>query len=590
MTNNNITEKLFFQLLPIQILVIAMGALNSIVDGAVAGQYIDAATVGVIGLYYTMVNVLNAIGNTLLGGTAVLCGRSMGAGDVEKTNGIFSLNIFVTFCIGTALTLISFCFSGPIADLLGASKELRPALVLYIIGYAIGILPQLLAQQLASFLQLERQNRRGYVGVASMICTNVVLDLLLVAVFRLGIFGLALATSLSSWVYLIILGQYYFTKHAQLNFRFRSIEIKMLHQMILIGAPGALLVFCLALRSLVLNRILLTYTGNDGLSAMAAYNMVSGLILSYSLGVGAVVRILTSVYVGERDSAGIRSLFRVVFTKGMAITLVLTVLIVLSSGGIAQVFFPDTASSVYRLSRQLLMIYSASIPMIIVCCFCTNYLQARGHHLFVNFLSVFDGFISNIVPSLLLAPLMGALGIWIAGPIGIFLTMIMTPLYCVLFWRRRPASLDEWLFIQPGFDVDEQDRLSIAITTDQEVANTAEKVQAFCKEHGMSEKAAYYTALCLEEMTGNIVSHGFYKDHKRHSVDARIIYRDGGAFLRIKDDCIPFNPKERAEITDPADPLKNIGIRMVMRLADEVSYHNMLGLNVLTMELREHPG
>ena len=32
-------KRLFFKLLPVQILIIAMGSINSIVDGAVAGRF-----------------------------------------------------------------------------------------------------------------------------------------------------------------------------------------------------------------------------------------------------------------------------------------------------------------------------------------------------------------------------------------------------------------------------------------------------------------------------------------------------------------------------------------------------------------------
>ena len=49
--SSSMIEKLFFRMLPVQILILAMGAVNSIVDGAMAGTYIDASTVGVIGLY-----------------------------------------------------------------------------------------------------------------------------------------------------------------------------------------------------------------------------------------------------------------------------------------------------------------------------------------------------------------------------------------------------------------------------------------------------------------------------------------------------------------------------------------------------------
>ena len=55
--------------------------------------------------------------------------------------------------------------------------------------------------------------------------------------------------------------------------------------------------------------------------------------------------------------------------------------------------------------------------------------------------------------------------------------------------------------------------------------------------------------------------------------------------LRIKDDCIPFDPAERREMADPDDVTRNIGIRMVYRMAKDIQYQNILGLNVLTIRI-----
>jgi anti-sigma regulatory factor (Ser/Thr protein kinase) len=89
----------------------------------------------------------------------------------------------------------------------------------------------------------------------------------------------------------------------------------------------------------------------------------------------------------------------------------------------------------------------------------------------------------------------------------------------------------------------------------------------------------------VEEMAGNIVSHGFRKDQKHHSADLRISFKNQDLILRIKDDCIPFDPSERREMMDPEDITKNIGIRMVFSLARDVQYQNILGLNALTILL-----
>ena len=80
---NEILKRIFFRLLPVQMAIIAMGSINTIVDGVIAARFIDAATVGVIGLYYTMLRVLEASGSVLIGGVTVLSGKYLGSGRID---------------------------------------------------------------------------------------------------------------------------------------------------------------------------------------------------------------------------------------------------------------------------------------------------------------------------------------------------------------------------------------------------------------------------------------------------------------------------------------------------------------------------
>ena len=579
-------EKLFFKLLPVQIFIVAMGAVNSIVDGAIAGRFLDAATVGVVGLFYPMVNLVNAVASVLLGGSAVLCGRFMGSGETDKTQGVFSLNITCSFIVGGVVSLACLIFPGALSQVLGATPELKQLLMNYITGMAIGIIPMVLAQQISSFLQLERKTGLGYAGIAGMIISNITLDILLVAVFNLGVWGLALATSISNWIYLLILSSHYIFGKPQLKYNIKSIFWSILPELVKIGFPGALLVLCLGIRGVVLNIIVLKYGGGDALSALASTNMLNGLFMAYCLGNGAVVRMLGSVFIGEQDRDSIKNLITIVSTKGLLMACAVGGVIALFSAPLAQVFFPDKGSTVYSMAHTLFIIYAACIPLIHICQICTNYLQAAGHNMYINFLSVFDGFISMISLSLLLAPFFGISGVWAAIPIGIILTVLTTPAYDLVFWKRIPKNTDEWLFITEDFGVADSDRLDIEVTGIEQVTDTANKVQEFCNEHGVGKKAAYFASLSVEEMAGNVVMHGFHGDNKKHYLDIKVIYKNGDISIRLKDDCIPFDPKEREKMVSEEDPFKNIGIRMIMKIADEVTYQNMLGLNVLTILIK----
>lgn len=583
----NMVGKLFFSMLPVQILILAMGAVNSIVDGAMAGRFIDSSTVGVVGLYYSMINVYNAVGSVLLGGTTVLCGRYMGRGDMEKTEGVFSLNITLTILVSGALTLLSVLIPGPIATTLGATEELKGDLVKYILGFAVGIIPMMMSQQISAFLQLERQSKRGYIGIAGMVISNIALDVLLVAVLKMGVFGLAIATSLSNLIYFLILAPYYLTKKAQLHYHIKKILWKVMGRLIKIGVPGALLVFCLAIRGIVINRILLSYAGNDGLSAMSAFNMISGIFLAYCLGNGSAVRMLTSVFVGEEDKTSIRAVIKTAFTKGLLLSCVVAAIIILISPLLTSIFFPDKESNVYNLAYQLFVIYGFCVPLILIAQVLTNYLQAMGHNLFVNIQSVFDGFFAMVIPALILAPILGALGVWIANPIGIILTILLVPLYNLIYWKRKPRTIDEAMFIKPDFGFAPERTLSLFIHNMDEVSETSEKIHSFCLDNNIDPKSSYYAALCMEEMAGNVIRHGFGNDKKPHSLNMRVVLRDDDIMLRLKDDCVPFDPRTIAELVNDKKSFDNIGIRMVYGLADEVNYQNLLGLNALTITIKE---
>ena len=127
--------RMFFKLLPVQALIVAMGSMNAIVDSVIAARRIGPDAVGVIGLYYIMARVLEALGSVLLGRCTVLCGRSLGSGEVGRTRSVCTLGFFLALVIVAALTLASLLAAGPIADILGADAGLHKGLCDYIHGY-----------------------------------------------------------------------------------------------------------------------------------------------------------------------------------------------------------------------------------------------------------------------------------------------------------------------------------------------------------------------------------------------------------------------------------------------------------------------
>ncbi|MBQ6582665.1 MAG: ATP-binding protein, partial [Mogibacterium sp.] len=148
-----------------------------------------------------------------------------------------------------------------------------------------------------------------------------------------------------------------------------------------------------------------------------------------------------------------------------------------------------------------------------------------------------------------------------------------------------PRNMEELLVIPDEFGVPEEERMDLTVRSMDEVVEVSARVQEFCRKHEIDERRSYLAGLFLEEMAGNVVEHGFVKDNRTHSVDIRVVHKEENVILRIRDDCLPFDPAERQNIVDPEDAAKNIGIRMVYRIAEKVEHQNILGLNVLTIRI-----
>ena len=381
---------------------------------------------------------------------------------------------------------------------------------------------------------------------------------------------------------------------------------------------------------------------------MAVYNMIYLLFISFPLGMSAVIRMLTSVFVGEEDRDSILDLVRITLTSVLAVTLAIGAAVFFMSDDLAALYFPDLSSDVFELTRQLLAVFAVSIPLVLVTSCTSDFFQAVGHIAFVNVISISDGFLAMVIPTLFLAPLLGARGVWIALFVGSVAVALLEAFYSVLrcrsFCGHLPRKLDEWLLLPLVFREDDNPRMTFTLREMEDISRVAEEAEQFCKNNGADRRTAYYSALCLEEMARNIIQHGFGDDPqhgtggrqaggapaqssagaakrearkaaaqhagrgagqhttraihphrarrllKKHSIQVVIVTRPENIVLRIKDDCRPFNPVERARLASGEDPVAHIGIRMVFRLAEEVDYQNLLGLNVLTIRLPRDPG
>lgn len=583
-TDSGMITKLFFSLLPVQIMLIGISSMNAIVDSMMASNFIGPDAMAMTGLFLPVVKIVETVNMVLLGGSQILCGQFLGKNQIERTRGVFSLDICLITGFSLVITIVCLAVPGTLAGILGADSATREGLIRYIYGMAGGFIPEMLSLQLVSFLQIEQQEKRTYAGMTAMVGTNILLDYVFIRVLNWDMLGLGFATSISYVVFFIILGSYYFSKKAVIKYNSQLILASDISPIIMIGIPGALSTFCQALRGILLNTLLLSTAGNAGVSALSALNSFGYLLYAFTAGIATATRLLGSVYIGEEDRKSLIAVMKVALLKGTPIVCGIAAAVMAMAGPITYLFYKDTTSEVYYLTEWLFRIYPLCMPLSAICVVFINYYQSFERMKIVNLLSAADGILGIGAASLVLAPLYGAMGIWAAHVINGVITTLIIIGYAWMINRKFPGSIEDLLTIPEDFGVTEDECIDISIHDAEEVANTSEKIMEFCERNGVDHKRSFYAGLCMEEMAANIVEHGF-DDGEKHFTDVRVVYKNDELTLRIKDDCRAFDPKEKLALVDPDDITKNIGLRMVQKLAKDMSYTNMLGLNVLTMTI-----
>lgn len=116
-----------------------------------------------------------------------------------------------------------------------------------------------------------------------------------------------------------------------------------------------------------------------------------------------------------------------------------------------------------------------------------------------------------------------------------------------------------------------------------ELTRLAVWIGAWAEQHGVADETAQQLDLCAAEAVTNIMTHGAAQAGE---ISLRLARHGSDVVLEIEDDGIAFDPTQApppAPVTLDSDRVGGWGIRIVMKLSDEVRYRRVDGRNRLTL-------
>ena len=579
LSTNNIA-KLFLRILPVQIFVVIASSLSSLINGLFIGNNLSSEAMVALGFVTPLSAIIAAIVSIFSGGAGILCGKFMGSGEKEKLDKVFSNSLIALVAVALFITLLCEVLASPIASLLGASSELVGVTSTYIRGLIIGTLPTMLVPCLMVFLQMCNESNFSLISTILLAVFNLIFGLINVKVFNGGIFGIGVATSLSYFVVLVIIA-FFFKKKNELSFDIKDFDKAMLKELVIFGFPSALANILYAVRNMWINNLASNVGGAIAIGALAIFGSFCGIFDSFNIGVCNASKMLASVFVGERDSNSLKKLVKHAMKRGFIIGLLKVVSMVLFAGVVARLFSSD--SLIIEEAKNLLILYSLAAPLNMLFVVVMSVYQCFGKVTYCNILYIITCIIAPISCCYIAPLFMGINGVWICYVFAEVVIILVVYLLVAIKKKSLNVSLDDLLLIDSEFEI--EDKYSKSINSIDEVINISNEIEAYCLSKNIDKRRSMLAGLCVEEMAGNIVDHGFKRDNKKHTIDTFLAIENDDISIRLRDDCVAFDPKSKIEMMNPSDPCKNIGIKMVAKVSKDMNYQTTFGMNVLTIKL-----
>ena len=172
-------------------------SIYGVVDGVFISNFIGAEPFAAINIVMPFLMIFGAVGFMLGTGGSALVAYTLGTGNHQKANKIFSLLVYVLIVVGLLFTVLGELFLAPISGLLGADASMLPYCIQYGRIILVALVPFMLQNVFQSLLVTAERPQFGlYITIIAGV-TNVILDALFIAVFKLGVPGAAAATALS---------------------------------------------------------------------------------------------------------------------------------------------------------------------------------------------------------------------------------------------------------------------------------------------------------------------------------------------------------------------------------------------------------
>ena len=433
--SDNFTYKRLLKFTFPSIIMMIFTSIYGVVDGFFVSNFVGKTEFAAVNFIMPLIMMLGAIGFMFGAGGGALIAKTLGEGDKEKANKLFSLFVYVTLVLGSIVTVIGIIFIRPIASFLGASGAMLDNCVIYGIINLVSMPIFMLQFEFQSFFVTAEKPQLGlYVTIACGI-TNMALDAIFMAILDMGIVGAALATAISQALGGLLPIIYFSRKNTSLLRLCKTdFDISSLLKACTNGSSELMSNISMSLVGMLYNAQLMKFAGENGVAAYGVLMYVNFVFISAFIGFSTGVAPVISYHYGAGNHKELKSLLRKSCTVILSFSAAMFIFAELLAKPLAGVFVAYD-KELFDLTLKGFLIYSFSFLFSGMAIFGSAFFTALNNGLVSAFISFLRTLVLQTVAVLLLPMFMGIDGIWASVVFAELCASVVTAL--LIFSKRK---------------------------------------------------------------------------------------------------------------------------------------------------------
>ncbi|TCL43300.1 MATE family efflux transporter [Harryflintia acetispora] len=449
--HGNIT-KTFFKYVSANVFSMIAMSVYFLADTFFVANGVGAQGLVALNLALPAYGLISGVGLMIGTGGATLYAISLGAGEREQGNRLFTQSLVISVAFGFLYMIAMLALLDPFCRMLGASGEVLPMTKEYVRTILFFSCAFIADNIVCNFVRNDGAPRLASIALVVGSLANIVLDYVFIFPLGLGMFGAALATGTSPVISVLICSIHFL--RGKNNFKLERCRFspRQLGRIIITGFPAFVNEMSISTVILVFNMMILRLAGDIG---VAAYGIVQNIVTvcnAIFTGIGQGAQPVISQNYGARNQARVKKALRLACSFALIVGAAVYLCCALFARPLAGAFNQAGTPGLTELTMRGMRLYFLAFFFLGLNIVFTLFFASISRPKPSLALSVLRGYIA-ILPTVLILPrALGLDGVWLSSPVAEAITLLVASICVLRFFKgdpemNAPESDEEYRFV-----------------------------------------------------------------------------------------------------------------------------------------------